>query len=241
MPDIIACPSCAGKLRIPDDLQGRKVRCPACNHTFDAPAHPNSSAAAFRAPLDLTIEEPDSSSPARSGSSLSLVGAVELTPSTDQPPTFPEKPSKPPPRLDRSDRDQLNLRRSRPRPDAEPDRGAVVLALGIISLALVLIWCASPLGAILGLTAWIMGRKDLRKMKNGQMDDQNRNMTQAGWICGILGTALNGLMVLGCGLFIGVMVYSEASRSSNTQPIRVQPPAQRRMIPPPNNPPRKNF
>jgi predicted Zn finger-like uncharacterized protein len=36
MPIIVACPTCNGKLRVADDLIGRKVRCPACNSTFEA-------------------------------------------------------------------------------------------------------------------------------------------------------------------------------------------------------------
>jgi len=39
---------------------------------------------------------------------------------------------------------------------AEPDRGAVVLSLGIISLACLVISCF-PIGVILGLTFWVMG------------------------------------------------------------------------------------
>jgi hypothetical protein len=129
------------------------------------------------------------------------------------------------------------------RRDAEPDRGAVVLSLGIVSLALILIWCATPVGAILGLVAWIMGQTDLRKMKRGQMDDQNRGMTQAGWICGILGALLNGLVMLSCGLFLSAIWYNEVSRPPNTQPIPatrpIRPLPQERVFPPPNNPPRE--
>jgi predicted Zn finger-like uncharacterized protein len=36
MPILVACPTCNGQLRVADDLIGRKVRCPACNCTFDA-------------------------------------------------------------------------------------------------------------------------------------------------------------------------------------------------------------
>jgi hypothetical protein len=138
-----------------------------------------------------------------------------------------------------------SLRRLGPRLDAKPDRGAVVLALGIISLALIAASCA-PVGAILGLIAWIMGQTDLRKMKSGQMDDENRGMTQAGWICGILGTVLNSLLMLACGLFIGALMFSEVSRPRNTQPIPVtRPPVAPKGLPPPppppNNPKQKRF
>lgn len=247
MPDIIACPSCGGKLHISEELRGQKVRCPMCNHTFDSPTEPEPPAVPFRAPqdlpLDLTLDEPSSPPPVPSSRAPGLFGATEWTPSSEQPPTSAE--AAPHRSGKRFGQDVPNLRRLGPRRDAEPDRGVVVLSLGIVSLALILIWCATPLGAILGLVAWIMGQADLRKMKRGQMDDQNRGMTQAGWICGILGTLLNGLVMLSCGLFIGVLCYSEMSRTPNTQPIPVtrpvRPPPQKRVVPPPNNPPREKM
>ncbi len=253
MPDIVACPSCGGKLRIAEELHGQKVRCPTCNHIFDSAAEMEHPADPFRAPhdlpLDLTLDEPSSSPAAPPSTAPGPFGAVELTPFSEQPASA-ETPAGPPPqapprRTDkRLDHDLPSLRRLRPRLDTEPDRGAVVLALGIISLALILVWCATPVGAILGLVAWIMGQIDLRKMKSGQMDDQNRGMTQAGWICGILGTVLNGLVMLGCGMFIGAIWFSEMSRVPNTQPIpKTQPVVPKRLNPPPrpNNPKQKEF
>lgn len=248
MPVIVACPACGGKLRIAEELQGRRVRCPRCNHTFDSPAEPEPPTTPFRAPqdlpLDLTLDEPLSPPADASSTAPSLLGAVELTPSSEQP-TSAEAPADPPPRRTdkRLDHDMPSLRRLGRRLDAKPDRGAVVLALGIISLALIAASCA-PVGAILGLVAWMMGQTDLRKMKSGQMDDENRGMTQAGWICGILGTVLNSLLMLACGLFIGAIWFSEMSRP-HTQPIpATRPPAVPKGLPPPpppNNPKQKRF
>jgi hypothetical protein len=237
-------------LRITEELQGQRVRCPRCNHTFDSPAEPESPANPLRAPqdlpLDLTLDEPSSSPAAPPSTAAGLLGAVELTLSSEQPASTEAQPDPPPRRTDkRLDHDMPSLRRLGPRLDAKPDRGAVVLALGIISLALIAALCA-PVGAILGLVAWIMGQTDLRKMKSGQMDDQNRGMTQAGWICGILGTVLNSLLMLACGLFIGAIWFSETSRPPNTQPIPVtRPPVAPKGLPlpppPPNNPKQKRF
>ncbi len=253
MHDIVACPACGGKLRIAEELQGQRVRCPTCNHIFDSPAEPEPPATPSRAPqelpLDLTLDEPSSSPAAPPSTAPGPFGAVELTPSSEQPfsaeaPADPSRQAPPRRTGKRLDHDTPSLRRLGPRLDAEPDRGTIVLALGIISLALILVWCATPVGAILGLVAWIMGQIDLRKMKSGQMDDQNRGMTQAGWICGILGTVLNGLVMLGCGVFIGAVWFSEMSRTPNTQPIpRTQPVVPKRLNPPPwpNNPKQKEF
>jgi predicted Zn finger-like uncharacterized protein len=257
MPVIIACPSCQGKLRVADALLGQRVRCPACNHTFDSPVEPVPPSPAPLAsqdlPLPLSLDDPSSPSrPAPSGGKGGLVGAVEVKLSLDDdlsgpppapapsPPesTPPSEPSRrPPPRWadERAPDWQVpDFRRRGPRRDAEPDRGAVVLALGIISLAGVVIYCAAPLWAILGLVAWIMGQSDLRKMKSGLMDDNGRSMTQAGWICGIIGVVLNGLLTLACGTGIGLIWYSEMSRPPNTRPIPV-------MRPPPPAPPQKGV
>ncbi|HEV3082162.1 MAG TPA: MJ0042-type zinc finger domain-containing protein [Gemmataceae bacterium] len=38
MPELIQCPSCDRKLRVPDNLIGKKVKCPSCSKTFVAAA-----------------------------------------------------------------------------------------------------------------------------------------------------------------------------------------------------------
>lgn len=270
MPIIIACPACQGKLRVGDALLGQRVRCPACNHTFDSPVEPVPPSPAPLAPQDLplqlSLDDPSSPlRPAPSGGKGGLVGAVEVKLSLDDdlsgppPPAVPSPPEATPPSepsrrpsprwADERERDWQvpDVRRRGPRHDAEPDRGAVVLALGIISLACVMVGCVAPIGAIVGLVAWIMGQTDLRKMKSGLMDDNGRGMTQAGWICGIIGVILNGLWMLGCGTVFGLMWYSEMSRPPNTQPIPVMrppqpaPPKRGFPPPPPKNPPPGKF
>jgi hypothetical protein len=37
---VVDCPSCTRKLRLPDDLLGRTVRCAHCAETFEAKATP---------------------------------------------------------------------------------------------------------------------------------------------------------------------------------------------------------
>ena len=32
--EIVQCPQCVRKLRVPDDLLGKKVKCPTCGTTF---------------------------------------------------------------------------------------------------------------------------------------------------------------------------------------------------------------
>ena len=57
MPNTIHCPQCNRELRVPDELLGKKVKCPACSTTFTA-----SIAASEAEPPPLT---PVGSEPAR--------------------------------------------------------------------------------------------------------------------------------------------------------------------------------
>jgi hypothetical protein len=67
----------------------------------------------------------------------------------------------------------------------KPHRGTVILVLGILGLVV----CAP-----LAIAAWVMGSKDLKEMDAGTMDPTGRGNTNAGKICGIIGTIL---MILG--------------------------------------------
>ena len=76
-----------------------------------------------------------------------------------------------------------------------PHRGGIVLALGIIGVALALpglLCCAIlPIPAcICGIIAWVMGNSDLRDMAAGRMDPAGRGLTQAGKICGMIGAII---------------------------------------------------
>ncbi|MBX3402501.1 MAG: hypothetical protein KF699_03715 [Phycisphaeraceae bacterium] len=77
----------------------------------------------------------------------------------------------------------------------QPHRGAIILTLGILSLVI----CA-----ILGIFAWVMANNDLRLMNAGQMDPSGRGITQAGKICGMIGTIL---MCVGLGFAVLYLVF----------------------------------
>src|SRR5207302_8605593 len=104
------------------------------------------------------------------------------------------------------------------RRDCEPHRGNLILTLGIVSLVL-LAFCG-PLGLPIGICAWVMGGRDLRKMKNKEMDPQGQGQTQAGWICGIVGTILDSLALLACLGYFGFIGYMIQSTASNVQTAR---------------------
>jgi len=60
-------------------------------------------------------------------------------------------------------------------------RGVLVLVLGILSIV-----CCF----ICGIIAWVMANGDLKEMTAGRMDPSGRGLTQAGKICGIVGIAI---------------------------------------------------
>lgn len=227
-------------MRVSDDLRGQLVRCPACDHTFDtAPPAVPPPLDPRDLPLQLSLDEPSSEPRPASAGTSGLIGAVEVksSPESEPPPSSPPpKPARRTPPRPREDWDLPDLRRRGSRLDAEPDRGATVLTLGIISV--VLISLCGPIGLILGLISWVMGQKDLGKMKRGDMDTRGQGMTQAGWICGIIGTILNGLWTLACLGYFGIIFVV----IRNTAPPPTRPavaPAPARQWPPPNpKPPR---
>ncbi len=63
----------------------------------------------------------------------------------------------------------------------QPHRGAVILVLGILSIMV----CG-----LVGIFAWIMGKRDLELMRSGQMDREGESLTKAGYILGIVGTIM---------------------------------------------------
>jgi predicted Zn finger-like uncharacterized protein len=93
--------------------------------------------------------------------------------------------------------------RRRLRLDAAPHRGAMILTFGIVGIVAVFV-CApfgTPFGLIFGILAWVLGRSDLTKMSQGEMDPEGESNTRSGWICGIIATCLGLLILLGCGSF----------------------------------------
>jgi dienelactone hydrolase len=129
--------------------------------------------------------------------------------------------------LDDEDDDRPWERRYRDsvRRDSEPHRGSLVLTFGIISLA-TLLFCGL-IGLPFGIAAWVMGGRDLRRMRANQMDPQGKGATEAGRVCGIVGTVLDTLWALGClGYFgfIGLM-FRQVSQSVPAGPAFAPPTA----------------
>jgi hypothetical protein len=82
------------------------------------------------------------------------------------------------------------------RRDCEPDRGALILALGVLSLVCVpLIFPVTSLvGVVLGGVGWWMARQDIPRLNQGLMEPAGLQKTRAGRTCSILGVVLNTLV-----------------------------------------------
>ncbi len=67
---------------------------------------------------------------------------------------------------------------ARPAAAQEPHRGALILGLGLAGL---LVTCP-----LLSVMAWMLGNRDVRKMRDGTMDPTGMGMTEAGRVVGML-------------------------------------------------------
>jgi predicted Zn finger-like uncharacterized protein len=188
MPEIVQCPECVRKLRVPDDLLGKKVKCPTCGNLFVADVGGSE-------PAREKVRKP----------------AAQRPPESDED-EYPDDRADDRGDGDRDYDDEEDRRRRRrrrksrePRRDAEPHRGTLVLVLGILSVV-------TGLGLILGPIAWVMGSHDLKEIRAGRMDDSGEGQTNGGMICGIVGTCVGVLELCCCGanIFSFLAELSEA-------------------------------
>lgn len=80
-------------------------------------------------------------------------------------------------------------------PRMEPDRGTLILVLGILSITI----CQ-----LCGPFAWMLGNEDMRKIRAGRMNPAGEGNTNAGRILGMIGTLL---MVAGLLFFLVFMLF----------------------------------
>lgn len=82
----------------------------------------------------------------------------------------------------------------------EPNRAALVLTFGILSVVGIL---TCPVLFLFGPFAWAMGHIDIRKMREGQMDPSGLSSTQWGMYLGVAGSFF---LLLCCGFFAFAIV-----------------------------------
>jgi predicted Zn finger-like uncharacterized protein len=181
MPEIVQCSECQRKLKVPDSLLGKRVKCPTCGTTFtaggDAPPAPAPAPTPARRPREEEEYEEKPARPRR--------GRDEDEEDEDE---YEERPRR-------------RRRRRRRFGGGQSHRGGTVLTLGILSIALGL--CCPLLGIGLGIGAMSMANADLPKMDGGEMDPSGMGSTRAGQICGIIGLVLSILNAI-LGVIIAV-------------------------------------
>ncbi len=210
MPTTIKCPTCKRALEVPNELMGRRVKCPACKSIFTATppgTPPTEDTSARRQP-----PSPKSESAIRRQRSAPPPVEVENEDQEEEEerPRVRKKGIRRREEDDEEDEEEENededeeeeeeevrpRRRRRFRRDAAPHRAGTVLTLGILSLV-----C---LPIIFGPLAWTMGNNDLKEMKAGRMDRSGEGMTRAGKICGIIATVLMIVSCVGWGILLGL-------------------------------------
>jgi len=218
---------------VPDDLLNKDVKCPSCRKVFLAaitdpapsPAEPPAASSStgenerFEPRESGGFHSESKNSPSESPSPPGSLARAELEacPFCGEPiprETFrcqycgevleDEEDDRP------WDRPGSAFRR-----DLEPHRGGLILTLGIISIVIGLPFSAccqgfglvfAVAGIALGITAWVLGQRDLKKIDTQAMDPRGRATVQAGRICGIVGTSLS---IVGAIIGIAiVVVYS---------------------------------
>ncbi len=192
--EVVSCPQCEKKLRVPENLIGQLVKCPTCGTNFTAEVGvPEKKAEPEEKKPTPSIRKKDADEdvPER----VSRRGRKDDDDDDDR----PSRRSRRSNRDDDDDDDdddrpsRRRSRRSRRDDDDDdyggrrrylsPHRGALILVLGILALV-------TGLGFVLGPIAWIMGNNDLAEMRSGRMDREGEGMTQGGRICGMIATIL---------------------------------------------------
>jgi len=192
MPTTIDCPTCGRALRLPDDLATATVQCPTCSVAFQAAAQEVPGIKPLR-PVEVPV--PDEL-PASSGNQRPCPYCREAIPASAG---FCRHCGE---ELEAEDQSVPPWQRPGAlRRDVAAHRGVLVLTLGVVGLVAAGIHVLSLVGVPLCLTAWIMGQSDLKRMRNNELDPTGEGLTQAGRICGIIGTCL-GLLWWLVGLFL---------------------------------------
>jgi predicted Zn finger-like uncharacterized protein len=192
--ELVSCPECQRKLRVPDGLVGKLVKCPTCGQTFTADPvaqapppppveqKPTRTSKVGRDKKD--DDEDDDRSRRRSRSRR------------DDDDDDDDRPRRRRSRFSRDDDDDDDddyddddrPRRRRRRRDLAPHRSGTILALGILSFFF--FWY------ILGPMAWVMGNTDLAEMRAGRMDREGESQTNAGRMCGMISVIVHCIILV---------------------------------------------
>lgn len=199
----VICPNCSRKLRVPVTETTQSARCPSCNALFDVTgtgATPTGDSPKANPPSGWLIRIPEgldygpvsweilqrwmAENRVTAECQIRQEGSSAWLPADTVFPQLQRAVPRPAPVSEVAYPNPLGTgsgaARTFPRAVAlrpEPHRGALVLALGILS------WVSCPL---FGMFAWILGNADLKRMDVGRMDSAGREVTQVGRILGMI-------------------------------------------------------
>jgi hypothetical protein len=161
-----------------------QINCPSCNGAVRVPEDLLGQRVQCPRCQATFVAEADDDPPVAPGPPATAGGGPDVA---------PRRPRRPRPADDdfEDDYDYRPRRRY-----GRPHRGGAVLALGILSIVI-----CTPLGVF----AWVMGNSDLDAMRRGEMDREGEGLTQAGKICGIVGTVLMALQCLGVLTYFSIL------------------------------------
>jgi predicted Zn finger-like uncharacterized protein len=208
--ELVSCPECQRKLRVPTELVGKQVKCPTCGHIFtadpatQAPPPPPPAAVEPKPTRTSKVsrdEKDDEEDEERSRRKRKRSRRDDDDDEDDD--DRPRRRSRSRRGNDEDDDEDDDRPRRRRRRDFLPHRSGGVLTLGILALVLFFVPFMPGGGLVLGILAWVMGNNDLAEMRAGRMDPEGESQTNAGRVCGIIAVALHalGLVLVGAYFF----------------------------------------
>jgi predicted Zn finger-like uncharacterized protein len=216
--ELVSCPECHRKLRVPGDLVGKLVKCPTCGQTFTANPEtqappplppvpeekPTRTSKVSRDDKDDEDDDDDRSRRRRASSRRE----------DDDDDRGRRRRSRYSRDDDDDDDDDDDRGRRRRRRDYLPHRGGAVLTLGILALVLPFVVPAvgSLAGLVCGIIAWSMGNSDMAEMRMGRMDPEGESTTNGGRICGMISVILHVVAIVLLGMFFMCACLGAAGR-----------------------------
>ena len=238
MPLVVSCPLCETKLTLPEEFLGKQVKCAKCDGVFEAPTTAPASQDPSEGSERIREAPGDSSSPDRDFEKIPCPRCGERIYADADRCRFCGED------LDEFDDRRWEQRRGARR-DSEPHRAPTIQALGIISIVCsVFVPCCGLIGVLFciaglscGIPAWVMGHRDLNRMRLGEMDRRGRSGTQGGRTCGIVGVVLNILGVFAIiALYVGFFAFFAITKPSGPggapSPTRPSGPGRMSFVPP---------
>jgi hypothetical protein len=216
MPVVVNCTKCQKKLKIPDELLGKKVKCPTCSAVFTAEAseaveedRPAPKPAVKKPP----VEDEDDDVPAPKAKRKPVDDdddeGVSAKPSKRKTADDDEDEDEPPKKTskrkvdDDDDEDEAPRKKSKRRDDDDDDDddrpkrrrgGALKPHHGVIILICAIVGYFCPI--VPAAIAVVWGTIDIKAMDNGEMDPSGRTLTNVGRILGIVFLILNVLGII---------------------------------------------